>query len=379
MEQKDIQEVIEGFKGTVLGRIKSLEDKIYEVDGMVTDVAIKMGRPFAPGLLSTGGAAEHKSAFLDYMRSGRESDLQQKAMSAGSDPDGGYLVPTQLDTELTKYLRELSPMRQIARVVQVEGAEFKQPASIGGTAYAWVGETGARPATPGAGLKMVTVPTHEVYAAPQVTQQLLDDNAFDLENWLVSELGEAFGDAEGDAFINGDGIAKPRGLFTYDAVSTADATRAHDKFQYIPTGGAGAFAASNPSDALISLVYAVKPQYRRNASWLMSPEVIEAVRKFKSGTTNEYLWQPGTQAGQPATLLGYPIFEDESIPAIGANALCAAFGDFKRAYTVTDRSTSLLRDPYTAKPYVSFYATKRLGGGGGRDTRAVKFLKFAAS
>lgn len=352
-----------------------------ELDKIVEDVALKMGRAqiFGAGGFGNRSEGEHKDAFFAYMRTGREADLQQKSLSAGSDPDGGYLMPTQLDTELSKYLRELSPMRQIARVVKVDGAEFKQPASTGGTAYAWVGETGARPSTAGPGFKMVTVPTHEVYAAPQVTQQLLDDNAFDLENWLIAELGEAFGDAEGDAFINGNGVARPRGLFTYDTVSTADATRAHDKFQYIPTGGAGAFAASDPSDALISLVYAVKPQYRRNAVWLMSPEVIETVRKFKSNTTNEYLWQPGTQAGQPATLLGYPVFEDENIPAIGANSLSAAFGDFKRAYTITDRLTALLRDPYTAKPYVVFYATKRLGGGGGRDTRAVKFLKFAAS
>lgn len=214
---------------------------------------------------------------------------------------------------------------------------------------------------------------------PSITQQLLDDNAFDLGNWLVEELGDAFGDAEADAFINGNGVARPRGLFTYDVVSTADSTRAHDKFQYVATGGAGAFSASNPSDALITLVYTLKAQYRQNAVWLMSSEVAQAVRKFKSTTTNEYLWQPSTQAGQPSTLLGYAVYEDETIPAIAANSLSCAFGDFSRAYTVTDRNTALLRDPYTNKPFVNFYATKRLGGGGGRDTRAVKFLKFSAS
>jgi HK97 family phage major capsid protein len=356
-------------------RLENLEEWAREIER-------KSGRPFAEADSWPTGAsedAERTKSFYSYMRTGRESDLQQKSMSIGSDPDGGYLVPTELDRELTKYLRARSPMRQIARVVQVGGAEFKQPFSTLGTAYSWVGETSARPETTAPGFKMLTIPTNEIYAMPSITQQLLDDNAFDLGAWLTEELGEAFGDGESDAFINGNGVARPRGLFTYTTVSTADATRAHDNFQYIPTGGAGAFASSNPSDALIALVYAVKPQYRANAVWLMSPEVLEAVRKFKSTSTDEYLWQPGTQAGQPATLLGYPVFEDENLPAIAANSLSAAFGDFRRAYTITDRSTGMLRDPYTSKPFVNFYATKRLGGGGGRDTRAVKFLKFASS
>jgi HK97 family phage major capsid protein len=270
-------------------------------------------------------------------------------------------------------------MRQLARVVKVDSAEFKQPHSTLGTGYSWVGESQSRPSTAAPGVNMVTIPTCEVYAQPAITQQLLDDAAFGLENWLINELGDAFGDAEADAFINGNGVARPRGLFTYDVVSTADATRANTVFQYVPTGGAGAFASSNPSDALISLVYAVKPQYRANASWLMSSEVLELVRKFKVASTNEYLWQPSNQAGQPATLLGFPVFESENVPAIAANSLSCAFGDFSRSYTITDRNTLMIRDNLTNKPFVNFYSTKRLGGGGGRDTRAVKFLKFAAS
>lgn len=378
--EHEIQAAISEFKNSVMGRIENAETNINLLSKDV-ETQVKMN---ARSLVSGGGiitteAAEHKNAFLSYMRTGRESDLQRKAMASNSDPEGGYLVPDQMDTELTKYLRFRSPLRQIAHVVPVSTYEFLQPHSTLGTGYNWVGETGARPATTAPAFKMISIPTFEVYAMPAITQGLLDDNAFNLESWLVEELGEAFGDAESDAFINGDGVAKPRGLFTYGTVSTADATRAHDKFQYVPTGGAGAFAASNPSDALIALVYALKPQYRQNASWLVSPEVLEAVRKFKASSTNEYLWQPSNQAGQPATLMGYPIYEDVNLPAIGSNSLSCAFGDFSRAYTITDRSTALLRDPYTSKPYVNFYCTKRLGGGGGRDTRAVKFLKFAAS
>lgn len=350
--------------------------RIDELARVLDELQLKAARPGA-GLFGTGptGTPEAK-AFYNYMRTG---EGERKAMSSGSDPSGGYLVPTEIDTALTKYLRARSPMRQLARVVPVGGAEFKEPHSTLGTGYTWVGETTTRPETTAPSFKMTTIPTCEVYAAPQITQNLLDDNAFDLGNWLVDELTDAFGDGEGDAFINGNGVTRPRGLFTYDVVSTADATREHGKFQYVPTGGAGAFASSNPSDALIALVHAVKPQYRANASWLMSGEVLEAVRKFKAASTNEYLWQPSNQMGQPDMLLGYPVYEDENLPAIGSNSLSAAFGDFRRAYTITDRNTAMLRDPFTAKPYVVFYATKRLGGGGGRDTRAVKFLKFASS
>jgi HK97 family phage major capsid protein len=371
IDMKEIKALLEQ-QGAALEKFK----KSVEAD--ILAIATKNGRP-SSGALSSPIRDEHTKSFLGYMRSGREADLQQKAMRADSGPEGGFLVPEQLDTALSKYLRQRSPMRQLARVVQVESAEFKQPHSTLGTGASWVGETAARPATAAPGLKMVTIPTVEVYAMPAITQQLLDDNAFDLENWLITELGDAFGDAEADAFINGNGVTQPRGLFTYDVVTTADATRAHDAFQYIPTGGSGAFASSNPGDALISLVYSVKPQYRANASWLISSEVLEAVRKMKDGTGAFYLWQPSTQAGQPSTLLGYPVFEDENLPAIASGSLSAAFGDFSRAYTITDRNTAMLRDPYTSKPFVNFYSTKRLGGGGGRDTRAVKFLKFATT
>ncbi|MBK8528641.1 MAG: phage major capsid protein [Rubrivivax sp.] len=366
MDLNQITSLIEAQGDAFKARLDSL-------DSAITEIEKKAGRP--PSLGGGAGSSEAK-AFLGYMRTGAD---ERKSLISGSDPQGGYLIPTEIDGMLTKYLRARSPMRQLARVVNVGGAEFKEPHSTLGTGSTWVGETTARPETTAPEFKMVTIPTCEVYAGPQITQNLLDDNTFDLKGWLVDELGDEFGDAEADAFINGNGVTRPRGLFTYDVVSTADATREHGKFQYVPTGGAGAFAASNPSDALIALVHAVKPQYRTNAAWLMSGEVLEAVRKFKAASTNEYLWQPSNQMGQPDMLLGYPVFEDENLPAIAANSLSAAFGDFSRSYTITDRSTTLLRDPFTAKPYVVFYATKRLGGGGGRDTRSVKFLKFAAT
>lgn len=366
------------FKGRNDARHKSNEDALRDLKAEFESAVKVMNRAGVSGLQpgSSANSPEMK-AFDVFARTGRELP-ELKAMNAGDDAAGGYLVPEHIELTLTKYLREISPMRRLARVVNTEVSQYSFPHSTGGTGYTWVGEEGSRPETAAPGLKMVDVPVKEVYASPKITQKLLDDNAFNLETWLVDELSEAFGDGEGDAFINGDGVLKPRGLFTYTAVSTADASRAHDEFQYIPTGGAGDWAGSNPSDALITLIHAVKPRYRRSSSWLLSPEVLEDIRKFKDGQGN-YLWQPSAQAGQPSMLLGYPVEEDENLPAIGSNSLSAAFGDFSRAYTIVDRRTSFLRDPYTAKPYVVFYSTKRVGGGGARDTRAVKFLKFAAS
>jgi HK97 family phage major capsid protein len=364
----------EEAKRATSNRIGRLEENAKAIEDFM---AMKTS-PMAGGG-SKGGfnPNEETKAFLGFMRSGRELP-ELKAMQAGTDPTGGYLLPEQIDVILSKNLREISVMRQIASVVPVGTSELSQLHSVGGTGYTWVGETTARPETDTPTLKKLNIPTKEVYALPGVTQNLLDDNAFNLENWLVEELSEAFGDAEGDAFMNGDGIAKPRGLFTYDTVATGDATREHTKFQYVPTGASGAFHTTK-ADPLISLVHAVKPRYRRNASWLMNPEVLEAIRKLKEATSDRYLWEPALHAGQPSMLLGYPVYEDENVPGIAANSLSVAFGDFSRAYTITDRSTSLLRDPFTNKPYVMFYAAKRVGGGGGRDTRAVKFLKFSAS
>ncbi len=274
MDLNEITRLIEDQNDVIKNRLDAM-------DGTIHDLERKAGRP----VIGAGAGGSEVKAFLGYMRTGAD---ERRALTSGSDPQGGYLIPTEIDTTLTKYLRARSPMRQLARVVNVGAAEFKEPHNTLGAGYTWVGETTARPETTAPEFKLATIPTREVYAAPQITQNLLDDNAFDLGSWLVDELGDAFGDAEGDAFVNGNGVSRPRGLFTYDVVSTADATREHGKFQYVPTGGAGAFAASNPSDALIALVHAVKPQYRTNASWLMSGEVLEACKRV--GVNRHSVW-----------------------------------------------------------------------------------------
>lgn len=338
------------------------------------DLETKFFRQGLGGLGRTSTADAETKSYLNYLRTGREP-TEQKAMIAGDDSAGGYLAPSQLELQLTKYLRQRSPMRQLARLVNVSAGEYKMPAATTAAAYAWTSEQGARTETTAPLFKMVTLPTCEVYANPSISQNLLDDNQFNLEQWLIQELGEAFGDAESAAFIVGTGVGQPRGLFTYDMVDTADSTRAHNQFQYVATGSAG---GGITLDKLISLMHALKPQYRQNASWIMSGEVLELVRKLKDGQ-GQYLWQPSNQAGAPSTLFGYPVFEDENVPAIATNSIPVCFGDIQRAYVITDRGTAILRDPYSNKPFVSFYSTKRLGGGAGRDTRAVKFLKLSTS
>lgn len=362
------------FADTHKQRLDAYDQKFQDLDEFIA----KMQRPgnFMGGIGSNEQSKELKH-FIDFMRTGRESpDL--KAMTVGVDSDGGYLVPEAMDDLVTRYLRDANPMRQLARVVRVGTGEFKQIHSRGGTEVSWVGEIASRPTTTGPTVKAVSITVHEAYCSPAISQTLLDDAMFDVGNWIAEEIGEAFADAEGDAFCNGNGVARPRGLFTYDVVTTADETRDHEKFQYVKTGASGGFH-TDKADPLIRLVHAVKPAYRRNASWLMHPEVFEAVRLFKEATSDKYIFEPSLQAGQPDRLLGYPVYQTEDAPAIAANSLSAAFGDFSRAYTIVDRKIAMMRDPYTSKPYVLFYANKRVGGGGGRDTRAVKFLKFGTA
>jgi HK97 family phage major capsid protein len=268
-------------------------------------------------------------------------------------------------------------MRQVARVVQADSGDFSMIHSVGGSGYAWVGEKQARPATDTPNFQKISPVIGEIYANPGLTQTLLDDNGFDLEDWLITELSESFDAGESDAFVNGDGINKPRGFLTYDTASTADGTRSDNALQYVLSGEAGAFATTSPGDSLFDLVHSLKPAYRKGASWLMNTATMAAIRKLK-GFGDPYLWQPSLAPGVPSTLLGFPVYEDENMPSIAAGSLSIAFGNFQRGYTIVDRTTQMLRDPYSNKPLVHFYASRRVGGAV-RDTRAIKLLKFAAS
>ncbi|MGD9915907.1 MAG: phage major capsid protein [Rhizobiaceae bacterium] len=341
-------------------------------------LALKRARPAIDGQQPLA-ASEHKQAFDAYVRSGDERQLralEQKDMSYGSSPDGGYLVPAEVETEIGRRLANISPIRSIASVRQVSSAVLKKPFAVTGPATGWVGETAARPKTNSPTLAELQFPTTELYAMPAATPTLLEDAAVDLDQWIAAEIEAAFAEQEGTAFVTGNGTNKPRGFLDYDQV--AEGSWAWDKIGYIVTGVSGALPASNPSDKLIDTVYALKAGYRQNASWVMNRKTQATVRKLKDADGN-YLWQPPAAPGQRAMLMGFQVVEAEDMPDAAADTSPIAFGDFQRGYLVVDRTgVRVLRDPYSAKPYVLFYTTKRVGGGV-QDFNAIKLLKFGTA
>ncbi len=319
----------------------------------------------------------YKSAFRNYVRKNNAGSAvdEVKALSVGSDPDGGFTVTPDMSGRIAQLVRETSPMRQIANVVTIgtdalEGIHDLHEATSG-----WVGETEARAETGTPKLGEYRIPVHEQYAEPRATQKLLDDALFNVEDWLAGKIAERMARMENEAFVNGNGVKKPRGFLTY-AAGTPTAG-AFSTIEQINSGGAGAFAAVNPGDRLINLVFALKSAYRENAAFMMKRSTLAEVRKLKDENDN-YLWQPDFQLKQGGTLLGFDVVEAEDMPSIAANSLSIAFGDFKAGYQIVDRQgVRILRDSFTAKPYVKFYTTKRVGGDV-VNFEAIKLMKFAS-
>ncbi|HEY4113826.1 MAG TPA: phage major capsid protein [Rhizomicrobium sp.] len=331
---------------------------------------------------------ERKVAFDRYVRKGETlpspdegrgwgwGASEFKSMSVGSNPDGGYVVPLEIEQTIDSVLAKVSPIRALATVRQIGSNVYRKPISTTDAGTGWVAETDSRPQTSTPTLAALDFPAMELYAMPAATQTLLDDAQVNIESWLASEVQIVFAEQEGAAFINGNGTTQPKGILSYTNV--ADASWAWGNLGYVASGAAGAFASSDPSDALLDLAYAPKQAYRANGTWVMNRKTEAAIRKFKDSTGN-YIWQPSVVAGQPATLFGFPVAVAEDMPDIAANAYAIAFGDFARGYLVVDRvGIRVLRDPYSAKPYVLFYTTKRVGGGV-QNFEAIKLMKFAAS
>jgi len=323
------------------------------------------------------GEVETKAAWDGFMRGGASVGLEFKAgLSAGTETAGGYLAPPETERLVERRLMQSSPMREIATVRTIGAGVFRKPVSVAGVESGWVAETAPRPETDAATLALLEFPSAELYANPAATQTLLDDAFVNLDEWLAAEVEDAFAGQETEAFITGDGVSKPKGLLAYDKV--ADADQAWGDLGYLATGVSGGFAASNPTDVLLDLIYAPKAQVRANGRFVMNRKTVQRLRKFKDGDGG-YIWQPGMAAGQPATLMGYPVTEIETMPDVGADSFSIAFGDFARGYLIVDRAgLRVLRDPYSAKPYVLFYTTKRVGGGV-QNFDAIKLLKFGVS
>jgi HK97 family phage major capsid protein len=374
LEQRFLPDVLTEEKLTRIDA--ALDTAQRRIDGLV----LKARRPLLVGDPSReDGGREHKTAFVAYMRDGVAEGLkaiEAKAYSAGSGPDGGFLVPQPAEREILSRMATISPIRAIAEVREIATATFKKAYATNGLATGWVAEAAARPDTNSQTLADLTFATYELYAQPAATQTVLDDAAVDIEEWIGREVETVFAEAEGDAFINGDGTTRPQGFLTPNKVANTAWTWGN--VGYLATGVSAGFAATNPSDQLVDLIYVLKSGYRQNASFVMNRRVQSAVRKFKD-TTGAYLWQPPAAIGQPATLMNFPVVDAEQMPDVAANSYSIAFGDFKRGYVVVDRQgIRVLRDPYTSKPYVRFYTTKRVGGGV-QDFDAIKLLKFGVS
>ncbi|MEO1037922.1 MAG: phage major capsid protein [Pseudomonadota bacterium] len=366
---------LEGKRADVL-----LEEKVARIDQALDGQKQALDRLAAEASRPALTGSEHETrdaGWQSYVRRGDASALLEgKSLSAGSASDGGYVAPAQTEALITRLVTEVSPIRAISTVKQTTSHTFKRPISLGGAAAGWTAETGARDETDAASLSLAEIPTAEIYAMPAATPVLLEDALVDVDQWLAEEVRDIFAEEEGKAFISGNGTNKPKGFLDYTKVS--DGAQNWGELGYLATGDVNDFPADDPADLLIDLIYAPASGYRANGRFVMNRRTVSKVRKFKD-SDGAYIWQPGLSADQPATLMGYPVTEAEDMPDVAAGAFAVAFGDFERGYLVVDRQgVQVLRDPYSAKPYVLFYTTKRVGGGV-QDFNAIKLLKFAVS
>ncbi|MFN8919312.1 MAG: phage major capsid protein [Hyphomonadaceae bacterium] len=362
-----------------------LQEKVDRIDRSLNRAQASLDRLSLAGLRPGTQPAvdlerqEAKAAWAGFMRRGDESALvaiEAKSLSVGVASDGGHVAPPEVQATIDRRIIASSPMRRLASIRTTSANIFRKPIAISAPAVGWVAETGTRTETATPSLDLLSFPMGEIYAMAAATQTLLDDALLDMDQWLAGEIAESFSSAESIAFISGDGVNKPKGLLAYTAAPDASAT--WGQLGYLASGVAGAFPAAIPVDKLVDLTYAPKTPYRANASFLMNRRTVGLVRKFKD-SSGQYIWQPSLVAGQPATLLGFPVVECEDMPDVNASGLAIAFGDFEKGYLIVDRAdVRVLRDPYTNKPFVMFYVTKRLGGGV-QNFDAIKLLKFTVS
>lgn len=317
----------------------------------------------------------YKSAFNQMMRKGEEHIKldAQKALSVGSDPDGGYTVDPDTNGRIVKKVFETSPMRQVASVQTIGTDALEGLNDLDEADANWVGETATRSETDTPQLQKWRIPVHELYAKPKATQKFLDDSMVNIEQWLADKVADKMMRKENAAFINGDGVGKPRGILTYGSGTSIPGT-----IERFDTGVNGGFATDGSGgDVIYNTLYGLKQAYRNAARWAMNRTTVAAVRKIKDAD-GEYLWQPGLAAGEPSTLAGYNIIEFEDMPDPATDSLSIAFADFSEAYQIVDRAgIRVLRDPYSAKPYIEFYTVKRVGGDV-LNFEAIKLIEFTA-
>lgn len=364
-----------GFQAEVKSALQQQEDRMT----MLNAKTMTYGRP----ALSASAEVEvpHVKAFDAYIRTGdddalRGLSLEGKAMSTAVAADGGYLVDPRTSDTIRSMLVSTSSLRAIANVVQVDGPTFDVLIDRSEVGSGWATEAGAQAETATPAVERISIKLHELSAMPKASQRLLDDSAFDVEGWLAGKIATRFIRAESAAFVNGDGVDKPKGILL--PAKVANAAWSWGSLGYIPTGAAADFATTNASDCIVNLVYALGADYRANASFVMNSKTAGAVRKMKDAD-GRFMWGDSLQAGEPARLMGYPVLICEDMPDVAANGFPIAFGDFRAGYTIAERpDLRVLRDPFSAKPHVLFYASKRVGGEV-TDFAAIKLLRVSAS
>ncbi|WP_431300152.1 phage major capsid protein [Tabrizicola sp. BL-A-41-H6] len=364
-----------GFQDEVKSTLKQQEERLT----MLNAKTMTYGRPALSA--HTDAGAPHQKAFDAYLRSGDDDGLrglvlEGKAMSTAVAADGGYLVDPQTADRIRSMLFATSSLRSIANVAQVEATSFDVIVDRSEVGSGWATETASTTETATPVIERISIKLHELAAMPKASQRLLDDSAFDVEGWLAEKIATRFIRAEAAAFINGDGVDKPKGILLPAKVANASWT--WGSLGYIPTGAAADFATTNAVDCIVNLVYALGADYRANATFVMNSKTVGAVRKMKDAD-GRFMWSDGLAANEPARLMGYPVLICEDMPDVAANAHPIAFGDFRSAYTIAERpDLRILRDPFSAKPNVLFYANKRVGGDI-TDYAAIKLLKIAVS
>ncbi len=360
------------FSNGVSAKLQKQDDRMNKLDRKTLMAA----RPALA--MAADVAAPHQKAFAAYLRSGdddglRGLEIESKAMSSSVAADGGYLVDPQTADRIKGTLSATSSIRAIASVVAVDATSYDVLVDHTEMGAGWATETGGLTETATAQIDRISIPLNELSALPKASQRLLDDSAFDIEGWLAGRIADKFARSEAQAFINGDGIDKPRGILDYPVVDNGGWTWGN--LGYVVSGTVGGIADGDP---IVDLVYSIGAEYRANGTFVMNSKTAGTIRKLKDND-GRFLWSDGLAAGEPARLLGYPVLIAEDMPDVAADAYAIAFGDFGAGYTVAERpDLRVLRDPFSAKPHVLFYATKRVGGAVS-DFAAIKLLKFATS
>lgn len=352
--------------------VRALRGDVDEVKARLDKVARAAARPALGG--SAPESQEVKGFVNGYLRRGRVPEV--KSINSATPGEGGYAVPQSIDQMIVRELIEISPIRSLAQVVQTGTSGYRKLVATGGTASGWVSEVAARPETDAPNFSEIAPPSGDLFANPAASQTMLDDAAFDIETWLANEIAIEFARAEGAAFVSGTGTNQPEGFLTAANSTAEDGVRPFGTVQYIGSGDAAGFDGA-PEAKLIDLIHSLKAGHRQGATFVMNSSTLATVRKLKT-SDGAFLWQPGLVDGQPDRLLGYPVVEAEDMPSVQGGAFPIAFGNFRHGYLIAEHTaTKILRDPFSNKPFVHFYATKRLGGQV-LDSNAIKLLKIEA-